>query len=328
VLARQLCAYTTLDGAGVPAGKRRGYTAMAVRRWSPFADPQFHVEWVGQRAMVWAWSASRVLDFDSVGRVASPRRLLPESLYRGEPLAEGEQLLALDQGFEGRIWRDQLLVACHWWPEVPDQGEWSLFRRGAGLAPESLLPDVAAPLLAEAPWSGPRARGLGDVATRHKPMLLAAGLGLAIAVLMVPFAACLHLLIATAAIERQIASQDTSLQKILDARENAERDAAAVDKLLALRPPAPQVTLLANSILLMPRSDWQLLEWRMPDPGTLELDIRMPNPDPRAIVQAWEASGHFTDVTAELGRKPDELTIKAKVLRVVKPAEAPKVAVR
>ena len=71
-----------------------------------------------------------------------------------------------------------------------------------------------------------------------------------------------------------------------------------------------------------------LLIYCKPDPGTLELDIRMPNPDPRAIVQAWESSGHFTDVTAELGRKPDELTVKAKVLRVVKPAEAPKVAAR
>ena len=327
MLARQLCAYTTLDGAGVPAGKRRGYTAMAVRRWSPFADPQFHVEWVGQRAMVWAWSASRVLDFDSAGRVASPRRLLPESLYRGAPIAEGEQLLALDQGFEGRIWRDQLLVACHWWPEVPDPGEWGLFRRGAGLPPASSLPDVAAPVLADAPWSGPRTGGFGDVATRHKPLLLAAGLGLAIAVLMVPFAACLHLLIATAAIERQIASQDTSLQKILDARENAERDAAAVDKLLALRPPLPQIFLMSGIVSLMP-GDWQLLEWRMPDPNTLEMDVRMTNPDPRAIVQAWEASGHFADVTAELGRKPDELTIKAKVLRVVRPADVAKAGSR
>lgn len=308
----------------MPAGKRRGYTALAVRRWSPFADPQFHVEWVGQRAMVWAWSTARILDFDSVGRVAAPRRVLPESLYRGEPLVAGEQLVAMDQGFEGRIWRDRLLVACHWWPEIPGQDEWDLFRRGAGLSPEAAAPAVAEPGLAESPWSGPRARGLGEIANRHQSLLQALAIGLAIAVLMVPLAACLHLLAATGAVERRIASQDAGLQKILDARETAERDAAAVDRLLTLRPPASQISLLANVIQLMPRSDWQLLEWRMPDPGTLGLDARMVNPDPRAIVQAWESSGHFAEVTAELGRKPDELTIKAKLLRVMPTAAAPK----
>lgn len=323
-----MCAYTTLDAAGVPAGKRRGYTAMAVRRWSPFGDPQFHVEWVGQRAMVWAWSAARILDFDNAGRVTGPRRMLPESLYRGQPLAEGEQLVALDQGFEGRIWHDHFLVACHWWPEAPDHGQWSAFRRGAGQPLEACVPEVVAPALADSPWSGPRARSLGDMATSHRTLLQAAGIGLAIALLMVPLAACLHLLLATGMIERRIASQDASLQKILDARENAERDATAVDRLLALRPPASQISLLAGIIQLMPGSDWQLLEWRMPDSGTLELDVRMANADPRAIVQAWESSGRFGDVTAELGRRPDELTIKSKILRVVARAAAPKAASR
>ena len=323
ILARELCAYTTLDGAGVPAGKRRGYTAMAVRRWSPFADPQFHVQWVGQRAMVWAWSAARILEFDSVGRVAAPRRMLPESLYRGQPLAAGEQLVAVDQGLEGRIWREYMLVACHWWPEIPGLEEWNLFRRGAGLPPAASDPEVAEPALAQSPWSGPRTRGLGDVASRYKTLLQAAGVGLAIAMLMVPLAASLRLLVATSMVERQIASQDASLQTILDARENAERDATAVEQLLALRPPSAQISLLANILLLMPGNDWQLLEWQMPDSATLELVVRMANADPRVIVQAWEASGRLGDVTAELGRRPDELTIKARILRAGARAATP-----
>ena len=67
VLARGLCAYTTLDGAAVPARKRRGYVQMAVARWAPFPDAESWVEWVGDRAMVWAWSKSRVRSWKPSG---------------------------------------------------------------------------------------------------------------------------------------------------------------------------------------------------------------------------------------------------------------------
>lgn len=40
----------------------------------------------------------------------------------------------------------------------------------------------------------------------------------------------------------------------------------------------------------------------------------MINPDPRAIVKAWEASGRFTEVTADLGRQPNVVVVKARIL--------------
>ena len=60
---------------------------------------------------------------------------------------------------------------------------------------------------------------------------------------------------------------------------------------------------------------WRLQEWRMPDPGHLELVARMSNPDARAIVSAWEGSGRFTDVTAEIGRTPGEIKVSATIVR-------------
>ena len=41
----------------------------------------------------------------------------------------------------------------------------------------------------------------------------------------------------------------------------------------------------------------------------------MPNGDPRAIVAALENSKRFVDVTAEIGRQRDSVSIKAKVVR-------------
>lgn len=315
VLARGLCAYTVLDAAAIPLAKRRGYADMAVKRWSPFADPGFHVEWAGPRAMVWAWSTGRIMAFAEDQPVALPRRMVPESLLRGQARVDGAEVIGLDEGVEGRIWRDHALVASMWWPQVPELEQWNLFIRGAGLPTVEAVPGVIGGGLNDSAWSRPASGAWSDVASRHRATLMAAGLGLALAAMMVPLAGSLRLLAEIAQTERAIASQDDSLQQILTARESAERDASEIEALLELRPPAGQLQLLATVIGVMPAGNWQLLEWRMPDANTLEIDLRMPRPDPRALVGAWEASGQFRDVSAELGRAPDEIGIRAGIVR-------------
>ncbi len=63
------------------------------------------------------------------------------------------------------------------------------------------------------------------------------------------------------------------------------------------------------------RGNWQLIEWKMADAQTLELTAKMLNADPSAIVSAWEASKRFTEVTAEIGKQPDTVVVKARILR-------------
>jgi hypothetical protein len=53
----------------------------------------------------------------------------------------------------------------------------------------------------------------------------------------------------------------------------------------------------------------------MPDAETLQVTARMPSGDPRAIVAALENSKRFAEVTAEIGRQRDSVSIKAKVVR-------------
>ena len=307
-----------LDGAAVPVRKRRGFASMAIGRWSPFADPQFHVEWVGDRAMVWAWSRGRVLGTgqdDAVELQAlAPRRVLPESLYRGQPLAEGEELLRVDSGVEGRIWRDHVLVASEWWPHVPGLADWNLFRRGAGLPSSAGMPALADAALGDVAWTAQRGEGWSEVATRHRSAVLAAVVGLATAVLAVPLVAAIALAVSIWQVEQEIASQGEDVQSVLAAREQAERDLAQVDSLLALRPPGAQIELMSAVLGLVP-PDARILEWRMPDPDRIEIDISAARPDPQAMVEAWEGSGRFRDVTAELGRTPQEISIKATIVR-------------
>ena len=115
-------------------------------------------------------------------------------------------------------------------------------------------------------------------------------------------------------LRQEIAARETAIASILEAREGALADANAVDRLLQMRPPASQTTLLAAAARLIP-GRWQLVKWEMPDASTLQLTLRMASADPRRIVEAWEKSGQFSQVTAEVVRQPDEVRVKARILR-------------
>ena len=314
LLARHLCAYTVLDGAAVPARKRKGFVEMALARWSPFADTQSHVEWVGDRAMAWAWSRGRVLAGPDGMALPQPRRVLPESMFRGAPQVSGEQLVQLDEGLEGRVWRDNVMVASRWWSEPPELAEWNEFRRGAGLSPAAAAPDILVSELQTQPWAASGSPDIREAFGHYRGYLALAAAGIATAVLMALLVGVVALKISIWQVDKQIAEQEQVLDKIITARDDALQARAAIDARLALRPPAGQIELMGLVSGLM-RGQWQLLEWKVPDARTLEVTARMVNPDPRAIVTAWEASKRFTDVTAELGKQPNSVVVKAHVVR-------------
>jgi hypothetical protein len=309
--------FLSIDAGAIPARQRPGYAAVAISRWVPFEDAAHHVEWAGGRAMVWAWSRAALAAEDESGMVhVSPRHVWPESIFRGLPAAEGEELVRMQSGVEGRVWRGHALTASEWWPDVPDLGAWNRFRRGAGLAPAAALPLLLEPPLATTPWTKRRNTvAVGDIATRYRRHAILVALGLAAALLAAPAASALKFWVAGQQIEREMAGMDADMSRILDAREATIRDVARIHELLALRPPAGQVELLAAATTLFPQGDWQLLEWRMPDATSVEIEARIPQPDPAALARAWEASELFEKVTVELGQSPDTVRIRANVVR-------------
>ena len=323
VLARGFCAYTVLDGSAVPPRKRRGFVDMAVSRWSPFADAQSHVEWIGDRAMVWAWSKSRALAGPDDTILPVPRRTWPESLFRGQPRIEGEELVALDEGVEARAWRHGVMTASRWWPETPDLPEWNEFRRGAGLPPASALPVQASYPLGDRPWAAQQSAGLSEAFGHYRDYLTMAGVGISAALLSTLLVGVLALKVSNWQLDEDIAEREQALEKIIDARDRAQQGRAAIDSRLALRPPAGQVELLSLVSGLM-RGNWQLVEWKMADAQTLEITVKMVNADPSAIVSAWEASKRFTEVTAEIGKQPETVVVKARILRATATGESRK----
>jgi hypothetical protein len=185
------------------------------------------------------------------------------------------------------------------------------------------LPPLESPPLADAPWSRRRSRAIGDVAQEYRRHLAAAAVAVAVAVISLPLVASLKLAVATWQVEREIEAQGPSLQRILDARDATARDADGIQRLLALRPAAGQIRLLAAVAALVPAGSGELLEWRMPDASNLEVTLRMASPDPAALARAWEASELFEQATVELGPNPQEVRISARIVRPAATGGAP-----
>lgn len=307
--------FLSLDAKAIPPRQRPGYVSVAVSRWVPFEDGQHHVEWAGDRAMVWAWSRGALAGDEETAIRSAPRRVWPETLFRGQPQADGEALVPMHTGVEGRIWRDHALVASEWWPVRPDLAQWNRFRRGAGLAPAAVLPVPADAPLAAVPWSRRRnATGVGDIATRYRAHAFAAALAVAVALLAAPAVSALKYWMAGQRVEREMTRLDAGASRVLDAREAAIRDVGRIHDLLSLRPPAGQIELLAATASLLPQGESEILEWRMPEADTLEVDVRLSQPDPAAVARAWEASPLFEQVTVELGQSPETVRIRARIV--------------
>ncbi len=52
----------------------------------------------------------------------------------------------------------------------------------------------------------------------------------------------------------------------------------------------------------------------MPDTSSVEAVLLMPSPDPTALVRGWEGSGVFSNVSVDLGRRNDEVAVRANIV--------------
>lgn len=314
IVARSLCAYTTFDCSQVPAKRRAGFLDIAVRRWAPFADPDYHVAWSGGMAMVWAWSRACLADPATPGQVPSEGdRGLPESMFLGAPQAAGESLQACVEGVEGRVWRDHVLVASQWWPQAPDRAQWNWFLRGAGAGVVDAPPPVQELPRQAAPWASPGRRSFEDVGRRlQRPALLAAALA-GVFVFAWQLGGFLPLAWRHFAIQSDIAALEPGLQPILQARESADRDAARITELLALRPAASQSRLMAEVGALLPARGVNVTQWKYDDRQGLEVMVRANPTDPQPLVQALEESAWFGEASAEPGDGADRIRLRARV---------------
>ena len=298
------------------AKQRAAFVAMAVRRAAPFPDPEFGVTWSGNHASVWYWSRAMALEL--IGG-QWPRRIecAPEALYLGAPEADSQQLLQLSAGVESRLWKEGRLTASRWWPQPPSPQEWAVFLRSAGCAPDpNGVPPVREGVIQPRRWSTTPARKWsveGDVHAYLPRILQATGLLFAL-LFFWQTGSIVRAWFDTGMAKRAAVNLDEPLQRILAARETADRNLAAADELLALRTSIPQNRMMAEVTRVMGDKQWQVSLWHQPVADRIEVTLAIEPPDPEFLVSAWEASPLFRNVTTELSRKPNEVTVRADIV--------------
>ena len=318
VVARSLCAYARFDCAAVPRRERASYLELAIRRWAPFPDAVHHVSWSGDQAMAWAWPASALVDQADADVRPDIVRCTPESIYLGQPAAEGAVLQECVEGIEGRVWRDGVLHASAWWPQQPSLPAWNRFLRGAGLPVQDAVPAPEAMPRQATPWVSHRGPSMGELGRRHGRRLAVAGVAAAVFLVAWQLGALLPLAWREFALQREMAQLEPSLGPIIDARESAERDMARVDSLLALRPPHSQTDLMANVAQAAPPGAVRITRWQYDAGDGLQVTLELRQPDPQALVAAYEASPLLDSVSVEPGDGPQRLRLRARIA----PAEA------
>lgn len=317
--------YLTVACAAVPRKRRDAFVNTAVRRAAPFADPAWHVAWSGDLAMVWVWPQEELQETDDErahdylgvpvdeGPVRVIRRFLPESLLRGEARESGAELIECSDGIEARAWRQGALYASSWWPQAPDALAWTAFCRGASLAPHE-APEIQRLPWRDNPWTAVRGTSLRDTLSQYQRLAMPVAAALILLVAAYQAGSILHLKWARMQLDAEIAESSQKVSDILAARNRAEDDLVATRQLLALRPPSPQIKLMASVAATLDKLHAEVLQWSMPNPTTMELLVSMDPPDPRALVLAFQHVDALDDVSADVGPGgKDQVIIRARV---------------
>lgn len=313
LVGRELCLFLEVNAEKVPAKQRPAFVATSVRRNAPFPDPDYGLNWEGGHASVWYWSRSRIQGL--LGNVPSRVKYFPEALFIDRTHDNHVQLIALEAGVEGRVWKKGRLIASRWWPDVPEQSNWFSFLRGAGNAVDATAgaPIAEHVVIAPVQWSASNANQkllLPEVGPYVPRLILAFGLVVTVA-LGWQLGSIIRAQLDSWRAHAAAQDMDDTLRSILDARSNTDTYRAEIDQLLGLRQSVPQNQLLAEYSRLATGKEWQIKLWQQPTPDRLEVTLAMNDPDPELLVSSWEASPLFKDVSTQLSRQQNEVTINA-----------------
>lgn len=302
VIGRGLCHYRVFNLAELSPNRREEGLALQIRQWCPFTECASYAVWKGAYAQVWVWDRKRQ---EVAAEGLKPAAVMPESVLRGAPLAEGVRLIQCGEGVEAQIWRAGCLRASHWWPQAPEPREWNYFRRAHQLPPELPMPALETPQLAARPWGKPR-RG-GQEAT---DLLLGAALFAAIYAWQ--GVALWKTQQALAGVEQRIEALNQTAGSILAARNEASQARQQVADLLALNPYPGQLELFALVGENLPKNGAHLIEWFY-QTGELRFTVEAPEINPRWYVETFQNLPLLREVKAESGAKPNQITLGARL---------------
>lgn len=292
LVPRADCFYRRLSFPGMAAAQRSAALALAAKRAAPEPGAIHAVRWQGDVAHLWLLPASASAHWDDQAR------LVPESAMLATPAEpDCERLLQVQRGFEGQIWRDGVLAASRWWPEMPTPDAWRQFLRAGSVAVSDPIPlpsPQTLPLQPQ-PW------GQSGTALAWTPAQLEQAFWKVIVALVTFVLGWQLLAMAVWSVSR--AWQESALSDVrnasaplIAARERAESARNRLEDFIALTATPVDYVLMADARRLLP-PDARVRTW-FRDAGRLRLEVASPVGDPRVFVQAFREHPVLSNVVA------------------------------
>ncbi len=301
VLSRALCRFRYLPFHDLPKKDRLGYLQVQLLTWAPFPEPEFALVMGEQGAVVLAWDQAAFNErCATAGIPANPGRLIPETLLH-PALHKGVTLRRCLEGVEGLVWREGVLVASRWWPQMPAADGWLNFQRGAGVLPEDQ--EIEPPTLDEAvlwsgtPWAEPRR--LSELLGRdrfYEHVVIA----FATLALMLPSLWLVKGWLATdgrvTALTREMARLEEAAQPVMQARTEAMDALVSLEAMARVVDHPNPVILLAHLSRQLPKDGTVLREFSW-EKEQVRLVILPPPAKSRIVyVEALESGGWLNHV--------------------------------
>lgn len=277
VVPRAECQYRNIRLPDLPPRKREAAARIAAMRFDPQPGALHHVAWTGDVAHVWTWAEPPA---EAAGGETS---WIPETLLRAPPGSDGLRLLRQVSGVEGQCWRNGMLHASQWWPDVPSEAAWQRFARASGVGSGGPAPQAETIQWGE-PWgdNGRSWQGSPVVFERWAWIAVAAGVLL---VLGWQLSATFAWTDARGDLDDRMEALRAEATPLLVAREAAERARASIVALRELRSGVDDYRLMAEVVGPLP-ADTRLVEWRR-EGANLAAIVRSAESDPRLFVTAY-----------------------------------------
>ncbi len=310
VVSRGQCLYRVFDLCDVKKEFRAGALDLQIRKWSPMATFKKCVVWQGGHAQVWIAAAPSV----------PADKILSESLFVGQrpcspdagasadsEVIHHQQLLELNEGYEGRVWRNNVLWASRFWKVLPGQSEWQFFLRGAGMQIAALPSVLDAKNFAARPWAEPGGMTRPVDLLNEKVMVLAL-LALMSGVLIWQANQVWLWQEEVHALNSEYDELSSGIGDILEARSLVQKNQQTIALLNELRSEPPVLALLATVAASLTEEGVWLSEF---DLSNSILKVKLSNarePLP-TYVEAFERQPGISRVSAIKGAKENDISV-------------------
>lgn len=305
IIGRHDCYYNCFPMHDAPAQERRGILELKIRQWQPVVDADFNRVWQGGAVQVWCWPK----------QLTEPGKtpVVETRCYQQPDAADALRLLHCQQGVEGQIWRQQVLIASRWWRQTPTTTEWSNFQRSVGLIPGALPTTLQTLPLLVRPWGKNQQPQHEIVTPTTEARLWRAVLLIAVALLSWEGARVYRIQQEIASVKSQQHAVTQKIAPLLDARQQGLLAQQTIAQLTALAQSHKQLRLINDlSGKIDITGPTRLVSWEY-RPGTISIVLANPRLDHTGVMQALSQLPWAKDIGFDAETRTGSITLNIKL---------------